>query len=146
MLAAVPVVYIIPCGSGHDAPDETYGKVAGQVGRNHRTEGIDQRVHVHFSVEKPDEGNKEKGRPIPRHDELRLFSQSDLLKMFQVAIGVRTDELAPEIFISVDYGGGEQCFRLDGKRVSDNAIIASGCIAAVVFSALLFGFVWGATR
>jgi len=36
--------------------------------------------------------------------------------------------------------------RIGGKRVSDNAIIASGCIAAVALSALLFAFVWGATR
>lgn len=36
--------------------------------------------------------------------------------------------------------------RVGGKRVSDNAIIATGCIAAVVLSALLFAFVWGVTR
>ena len=36
--------------------------------------------------------------------------------------------------------------RIGGKRVSDNAIIASGCVAAVILSALLFAFVWGATR
>ena len=103
LLAAVPVVHIIRCSSGHDAPDETHGDVAGQVGRNHRTEGVDQRVHVHFSVEKPEEGNIEKGRPIPRQGELRLFPQSELFKMFQVAIGVGTDELAPEMFIGVDF-------------------------------------------
>src|SRR4029077_14688536 len=32
LLAAVPVVHIIRCGSRHDAPDEAYGDVAGQVG------------------------------------------------------------------------------------------------------------------
>lgn len=78
----MPVVRIVRCGSRHDAPDETHGEVAGQVGRNHRTEGVDQRIDVHFSVEKPEEGNIEKGRPIPRQGEFRLLAQSELFKMF----------------------------------------------------------------
>ena len=42
--------------------------------------------------------------------------------MFQIAIGMGTDELAPEVFIGVDfrvdYGGGDRRFRFDGQRVS----------------------------
>lgn len=52
---AVPVINIVCRGSGHDAPDKTHGNVAGQVGRDHRTEGVDQRMDIHLSVEKPEE-------------------------------------------------------------------------------------------
>jgi hypothetical protein len=58
--------------------------------------------------------------------------------MFQVAIGVGTDELAPEMFISVDYGGGERCFRLDGKRVS--ALVAKFSVFLILLLALRTGF------
>lgn len=137
MLAAVPVVYIIRRGSGHDAPDETHGDVAGQVGRNHRTEGIDQCVHVHFSIEKPEERNIKKGRPIPRKGEPRPFPKSKLFKVFQIVIGVGADELAPEMFIGVDHGGGDRWFRLDGQRVS--ALVAEFGVLLVLLSTLRAG-------
>jgi len=58
--------------------------------------------------------------------------------MFQVAIGVGTDELAPEIFIGVDYGDGDRCFRLGGKRVS--ALVAELSVFLVLLLALRAGF------
>ena len=142
MFTAVPVVHIICRRSGHDAPDEAHGNVAGQVGRDHRTEGVDRCVYIHFSVEKPEEGNIQKGRPIPGQGEFRPFSQSELIKMFQVAIGVGADELAPEMFIGVDFrvgdGGGDRWFWFDGKRTS--ALVAKFRVFLILLLTLRTGF------
>ena len=55
--------------------------------------------------------------------------------MFQIAIGVRTDELAPEMFIGVRSRGWRTGgFRLDGQRAS--ALVAKFCVFLVLLLAL----------
>ena len=138
----MPIVDIICCSSGHDAPDETYGHVAGQVGRDHRTEGIYHRVCIHFSVEKPEEGNVQKGRPIPRQGKSRPFPQSEFSKMFQILVGMGADELAPEVFFGldfgVDYGGGGRWFRFDSQHLS--TLVAKFCVLIILLVALCAEF------
>jgi hypothetical protein len=58
--------------------------------------------------------------------------------MFQVAIGVGTDELAPEMFIGVGHGSGDRWFRLDGKRAS--ALVTEFSVFLILLLALRAGF------
>ena len=61
--------------------------------------------------------------------------------MLQIAIGVGTDELAPEMFIGVDYGGrggGNRRFRLDGQRVA--ALVTKFRVFLILLVALRTGF------
>ncbi len=63
--------------------------------------------------------------------------------MFQIAIGVWTDELAPEMFIGVDDGSGgghgsrDRLFRLDGQCGS--ALVAEFGVFLVLLLALRAG-------
>jgi len=45
-----------------------------------------------------------------------------------------TDELAPEMFIGVDCGGGHRRFRFDGQRAS--TLVAEFCVFLVLLLAL----------
>ena len=62
--------------------------------------------------------------------------------MFQIAIGVGTDELAPEMFVGVDfgvdYGGGDRRVRFGGQRVP--ALVAEFGVVLVLLLALRAGF------
>ncbi len=62
--------------------------------------------------------------------------------MFQILIGVGADELAPEMFIRVDFrvggGGGDWWFWFDGQQLS--ALVAEFCILLILLLALCAEF------
>ena len=62
--------------------------------------------------------------------------------MFQIAIGVGADELAPKMFIGVDFrvgdGGGDRWLRFDGKRIS--ALVAKFSVILILLLTLRTGF------
>ena len=95
----MPEVNVVGAGPRDDPPDDVGGKVLGDVERHGRTDGIDHGVHIHLSVEKPEEGLENEGRPMPCQGELWSRGARKFFECRQVPVGIRAEEGLPEVCI-----------------------------------------------
>ena len=61
----MPIIEVVRTGPCQDTRNNADGHVPGDEYGQCRSHGIQQRKHIHFSIEKPQEGIKNRGRPIP---------------------------------------------------------------------------------
>lgn len=134
----MPEIDIVGAGACNDTPDEVGGEVLGDIERHRRADGIDQRVDVHLPVEKPEEGLKDEGWPVPGQGEFGPGRPREFLEGLQVAVGIGADEGFPELCIRLR----RRCrVRLHHSFLAFNgegaaALVAKAGIVPVFLSAL----------